>query len=1038
MDSKASPTQQQNTIFVNTESKNTTTTGTDNTQTIKIIKYSLACFGIFASYYFFSQYVKRKKAITKRTKKHRCSKLQYNSNSSKSHISLNDSNSNDLSCSTCKNTKSNYVSSRIRKKRKIESLKNRYKNSNNTDNKKKHDDLQITSINNPLNSNITAESNNNIKNSIIISHDYNKSNSTAAFLKNSSGKFKKNQRVNTEVTFNPGLIKQNITNNSTSNKYSNTNNTNVTQESKDQLKYFNLENVEKQSNGETAIRKISRLSTCNNKYLESDKSFGSGKLSLNKMQNNIRKRIGSQISEYSQDFYTHSINNKYTGSINSFIFVVDNVNNFMIDDKNKKNEGRKVDSSSYEIANTDHLAITNTQSFGVFQNIQSNINDNYSKDLKNKSKSKIKKPKTKKHLERVLENNHYYKEDIGLFNYNSKNSNNNFFSPEKNNIVPPINLNNVHSNFNSLNYLNSNSKNNDILNYANFSKSTSRFNYNNEENRSKNLLNKNSTTQLSMIKEMSNTNLNNNNNYNYNDLVKNYDIYNIKHVQSQKILSPLLNKGLDSNLPEEDITVKSQLHQLNKMHTHSQNYNQQLNNNNENKYYNNLLQNSSNHTNIKLDFLNKSWFDLEVNYNKNSNNYNNISLSIDQNFRFNNSCDELENNNDPDNMGYFEGVSEDNTINRKYNKKNSYDFNGSLFNYQFPPNKANEVSDFQRNKNRMSSKNLDLLYKRNNLNENTDNSLIRKESVYSNKNQNSNYNIKEDIDKNENGLNQVSDGTRKIIRTDKELIQALNFFSNNINNNNKEYKETTVNNDTFNSHYDLTPLAQYSLKEKESNSKTTSNNNDDNKNSSSATEINEYNINNKIKFKQVQNTNKPNYYLETIKVTINKNTNVSLNSSISQQDISGDKTNKESFLLEILPAKKLVIILEFIFMTIHPVLIEISDFYVEQRRRYFRESFSISNNSSSLVNIINGEKEVLVNQYKESRDKYFQIISSFLKKKEEFFLCVLYEVMVHMNISKKILDNSFMYYMNIVDSEDKEANEVRLKYSEVYNAGVKR
>ena len=103
-------------------------------------------------------------------------------------------------------------------------------------------------------------------------------------------------------------------------------------------------------------------------------------------------------------------------------------------------------------------------------------------------------------------------------------------------------------------------------------------------------------------------------------------------------------------------------------------------------------------------------------------------------------------------------------------------------------------------------------------------------------------------------------------------------------------------------------------------------------------------------------------------------------------------------------------ILRYLYAELHSGLIELSDNFVEERRKYFTVD----------------------------QETYLSIINYFLRKKEEFFLCVLSEVMSKLDISQKNLDNTFFYYMNIADPTlDDIVRNIRESYDKVYHAGVK-
>lgn len=113
--------------------------------------------------------------------------------------------------------------------------------------------------------------------------------------------------------------------------------------------------------------------------------------------------------------------------------------------------------------------------------------------------------------------------------------------------------------------------------------------------------------------------------------------------------------------------------------------------------------------------------------------------------------------------------------------------------------------------------------------------------------------------------------------------------------------------------------------------------------------------------------------------------------------------------ISIIKEKELLVLLAYLFKDLHPGLIELGDNFIEERRKYFRVD----------------------------NDTYNNIINYFLRKKEEFFLCVLSDLMSKLNISQRVLDNTFFYYMNIADSNLKEVTLIRSAYDKVYHAGLK-
>lgn len=113
--------------------------------------------------------------------------------------------------------------------------------------------------------------------------------------------------------------------------------------------------------------------------------------------------------------------------------------------------------------------------------------------------------------------------------------------------------------------------------------------------------------------------------------------------------------------------------------------------------------------------------------------------------------------------------------------------------------------------------------------------------------------------------------------------------------------------------------------------------------------------------------------------------------------------------IEIIKEELLLTILKYLYSELHSGLIELSDNFVEQRRAYFE----VDHNT------------------------YLSIINLFLRKKEEFFLSVLSEIMSRLNISQNLLDNTFVYYMNFANQEDPLIQKIKSDYDKVYRAGIK-
>jgi hypothetical protein len=122
-----------------------------------------------------------------------------------------------------------------------------------------------------------------------------------------------------------------------------------------------------------------------------------------------------------------------------------------------------------------------------------------------------------------------------------------------------------------------------------------------------------------------------------------------------------------------------------------------------------------------------------------------------------------------------------------------------------------------------------------------------------------------------------------------------------------------------------------------------------------------------------------------------------------------DKEINGKEILSVIRENEILVVLEYLYTELHPGLVELSDNFINERRRYF----------------------------KVDHETYISIVNYFLRKKEEFFLCVLSDLMSKLNISQKVLDNTFFYYMNIADGNVKEIKSIRQAYDKVYHAGLK-
>jgi hypothetical protein len=122
-----------------------------------------------------------------------------------------------------------------------------------------------------------------------------------------------------------------------------------------------------------------------------------------------------------------------------------------------------------------------------------------------------------------------------------------------------------------------------------------------------------------------------------------------------------------------------------------------------------------------------------------------------------------------------------------------------------------------------------------------------------------------------------------------------------------------------------------------------------------------------------------------------------------------DSNRQELKRIDIIKPEQFHIILKFFFEELNPTIIELSDNFVEERRKYFEHD----------------------------TDTYIGIINDYLEKKDENFVYIISNIMSKLNISQEILDNSFYYYLYQADPKDKLIAQIRESYHKIYNAGVK-
>eukprot|EP00340_Litonotus_pictus_P012700 CAMPEP_0170539554 /NCGR_PEP_ID=MMETSP0209-20121228/104013_1 /TAXON_ID=665100 ORGANISM="Litonotus pictus, Strain P1" /NCGR_SAMPLE_ID=MMETSP0209 /ASSEMBLY_ACC=CAM_ASM_000301 /LENGTH=1076 /DNA_ID=CAMNT_0010841539 /DNA_START=356 /DNA_END=3583 /DNA_ORIENTATION=+ len=958
-------------------------------------------------------------------------------------------------------------------------------------------------------------------------------------LAEQKGHNKKNHRINTEVTFNPKITQQNnnhgYSNNNTNesngnelnskrenqfyydlsnnrySQFSKINESDLQGERKESLfqqgteNYINIQDeLESFQDTKPHERKYSRLSTHQSKVFETDKSFGSGKVTLK----NIQGKISAKLRNTGTRVFTKNPNTQNRQSIQNTGTKVQFQDHALAKPKKKiplyPSQKKQIVQSktSYQGACNNQKprqqpvnAATKTLEFDKVNNFNINsIQPKHEPILKNTGLAKSKKRKktavnpSKKLLNFLVSNNHHFKYND---NYRPMNTMKHKNSDSKGRIYNDYIGNNILTFSKNSSYNNSYNRNSVEREYGKESKQSKEQNKqlisqkrlrNRTEQDNPSALFRNNTASALLGREnarlsFEDENVNDNDNPNVQHIRKTSRFYNESNTDTKrtnqtnqtnkanKINQENQSKRNHShhrpqNIRNNNIAYQSKKEQGNHhskdsvcrvlsfrgLNSQSLNPDQQEKSVRSNRVtphtttnQNNLSNNPGNFS--KLDFLNKSWHDLEVNYNKNNTNFNNISLSIDRNFRFNNSNFNSGEEVDQEQMGYLEGISEDNYCSKsgkeragkqkEDGKRGSFDFNDSLFNYNF--NKNYKVGSDRKLKEKNSE---------------TERIGPKEEAKLAdcNKDEAKNAHDRMELSDKEKGgtsekniekkeeVNIKEDSSRVIrINTQEELLQALYSRKNSENKNDSQgnslilQKQDQVSathklhkhfesNSQENTLTDLTPHSDYKAKDVKEFKDT----NETKTKEEAAVQIG----------KRKVNLNRPYIYqLSTIKVSIN-----SLNVCDSDTEKpkgeepgnSGEarEAKKSPQKINVILAEHLVIILDFIYQTINPGLIEIADFYTEERRKHFIASFKTWNISSSTEDSTDSKKT------------YLNIINSFLKKKEEFFLCVLYEVMVRLSINKSILDDSFMYYMNTAEVDEKVLT-IRKKYAEVYNAGIK-
>ena len=185
---------------------------------------------------------------------------------------------------------------------------------------------------------------------------------------------------------------------------------------------------------------------------------------------------------------------------------------------------------------------------------------------------------------------------------------------------------------------------------------------------------------------------------------------------------------------------------------------------------------------------------------------------------------------------------------------------------------------------------------------------------------------------------------------------------------------------------------------------------EDNKNNKS---LNENNTNNNTKLYLENKLDIENILFPKSNYGVNPNNTYKVKTIIIQNEVCNINYNKEkinnSNVKEVVDPEIFLVILKFLYNELHNGLIELSDNFTEERRKYFDKDFN----------------------------SYITILNFYLKSKEEFFLGVLSQIMSKLSISQILLDNSFTYYINEAHSEDALIKSIQHAYDKVYKAGEK-
>jgi len=104
----------------------------------------------------------------------------------------------------------------------------------------------------------------------------------------------------------------------------------------------------------------------------------------------------------------------------------------------------------------------------------------------------------------------------------------------------------------------------------------------------------------------------------------------------------------------------------------------------------------------------------------------------------------------------------------------------------------------------------------------------------------------------------------------------------------------------------------------------------------------------------------------------------------------------------------MIVILEYLFDELNDAMLELSDNCAEDRRKFFEDN--------------NGN--------------YVKTIELYIKKKNEFFSCVMSNLYFKLSIQQNDFNNSVHYYMNVANETEK-VIKIRTACEKVYKVGKK-